>query len=513
MAYTPSNPNGQATSANSAPVVIASDQSNVPVTLGYGSMDTFGKLMTSHSHNDIDLQFFRDDPNNILTITTANGGAATAQSGYALFSTSTATAGSIRGVSTDKTHYHSGGEIYSMMAVAFISGGQATSFQRVGLYDTNDGFYIGYENTTFGVTVRNGASNTFTAQASFNVDTLTGTAESKFTRNGTPEAIDFTKLNVFRIRFGWLGAAPVKFEVLAPDGNWVLFHVIRQPNLSDTPHINNADLPMTLEATKTAGATNIQINTTCWGAGIQFDDMQWSETSTLGTAVNSVVEYNINGLGSASMYIATTTTGTMIFEVSIDGKVWFTHPSIIDPNIGGTDLLISAAFTPTSGTYYKVPLTGFKNLRARTVTTLGAPVAINFVGDVHDVFTDMAPAPHNIGYAFVHRDAEYTTAQTGAALWTPASGRRFVVTDITITTGGTTAGIVTLWQGASGDTTYTAGTDPAVFRGEFAPSNTTKPGVVKSFTPPFTATVVDHVLRVTTSAAMTVYIQVNGYEI
>ena len=32
MSYNPNNPNGQATSANSAPVVIASDQSAVPVS-------------------------------------------------------------------------------------------------------------------------------------------------------------------------------------------------------------------------------------------------------------------------------------------------------------------------------------------------------------------------------------------------------------------------------------------------------------------------------------------------
>lgn len=37
MAYNPQNPNGQATSANSAPVVIASDQSAFPVTANAGT--------------------------------------------------------------------------------------------------------------------------------------------------------------------------------------------------------------------------------------------------------------------------------------------------------------------------------------------------------------------------------------------------------------------------------------------------------------------------------------------
>lgn len=514
MAYNPNNINGQATMANSAPVVLASDQTNVPMTIANnGIIDTFGKLMVSQQSNNIDVQFFRDDPNNTLTITAAGGGTATQQPGYAQFATSTGTTGSIKGVSLDKTHYHSGGEIFTLITAAWLDGGQATSFQRVGLYDTNDGIFIGYENTTFGITIRTGGVDTQTPKASWNVDTLVGGSTSKFTRNGVPEAIDLTKTNIFRMRFGWLGSAPLRFEVLSPDGEWVLFHIIRQPNLSATPSIQTPDLPITLEITKTAGATNIRMNTNCWGAGIQYESGDWTETSTLGTAVNSEVVYNIQGLGSASVYVATTTTGTMIFEVTIDGKTWFTHGGVIDPNIGGTDLLVQGAVTPTSGTYYKVPVTGYRSLRIRTATTLGTAVSLYFMGDTHDIFHDVSPAPHNLGYALVHKDGEYTTAQTGTNLWVPATGKKYVITDLTITTGGTTAGLVTLFQAATGTTAYAAGTTPAIFRGNFAPSATAYPGVTKSFPVPYVSTTADHTLHVTTSAAMTVYIQVNGYEI
>ena len=130
-----------------------------------------------------------------------------------------------------------------------------------------------------------------------------------------------------------------------------------------------------------------------------------------------------------------------------------------------------------------------------------------------DVRIDAAAAPHLYDFTNVHKDAEYTAAQTGTALWTPASGKRFVVVGFVIATGGTTAGIVTLWQGAAADTTYTAGTDPAIFRGEFAPSATARPGVVREFPTGYLSTTADHILRVTTSAAMTVYIQVDGYEV
>jgi hypothetical protein len=514
MAYNPNNANGSATSANSAPVVIASDQS--PIKVGtVGTTDIFGILRTSSSHNDIDIQFFRDDPNNTLTVTTASGGTVTQTAGYAQFATSTATTGSIKGVSVDKTHYHSGGELYCLFTAAWLDGGVATSFQRIGLYDTSNGFFIGYENTTFGISVRAGGTDTQTAKASWNVDTLVGGATSKFTRGGTPEAINLALLNVFRVRFGWLGSANVNFEVMSPDGEWVLFHQIRQPNLAATPSIQNPDLPMTAEITKTAGATNIRINSNCWGAGIQYEIHDWSENSTLSATTGQAVEYNTSSLGSASIYVATTAaSGTIIFEANIDGKTWFTHPGVIDPNLLTSDTIVEGAIAATAGNYYLIPLTGFKSFRVKTFSTLANAVVLYFVGDTHDLFLpDLAPSPHNIGYTQIHRDRAYTTAQTSTSFYAPtATTKKFVITDFTITTGGTTAGVVNLYDATSG-TAFAQNTTPAIFTGEFAPSTTSRPGITKDFKVPYISTTANNNIMITTSAAMTIYVQVNGYEI
>jgi hypothetical protein len=108
--------------------------------------------------------------------------------------------------------------------------------------------------------------------------------------------------------------------------------------------------------------------------------------------------------------------------------------------------------------------------------------------------------------------AQYTTAQTGTALWTPASTKAVVITSLQIQSGGTTAGTCVLWFGATGDTTYTRGTDAAVFDGEFVPSATNKPGVVMTFPTPIRGTA-DYVLRVTTTGSQTVTFTVWGYEI
>lgn len=360
-----------------------SSSTPLPVNLPISMLDSFGKVQAVNCINDIDVQFFRDVPANLVTVTTANGGSATQTTGLVQFATSTATNGSAKGVSLDTVMYRSGGEIYALMTAAWIDGGAATSYQRIGLYDTNNGVYIGYENTTFGIVVRQGGvDGTQTAKTSFNIDTLVGAAGSKFTRAGTPEAIDLAKLNVFRIRFGWLGAAPIKFEVLSPDGEWVLFHVIRQPNNATTPHIYSTDLPITCDLAKTAGAGNLRLNTACWGAGVTYDKTDIVGSGTLGTAANSAVNYQTQGVAALQVRCGTSTTGTMIFEGTVDGTNWVTMPNVwLVGAAGAPDTPVSAAVTPTSANIYRVPVANFRGVRVRTATTLGATVILHVQGE------------------------------------------------------------------------------------------------------------------------------------
>lgn len=358
----------------------------------YGTIDTFGKMQMVSSINEIDVQFFRDDPANLVTVATTNGGTATRTTGSLQLATSTATNGTVKATSFDHILYRSGGEVYAFFTAAWLDGGVADCVQRIGLYNATDGFYIGYEGTTFGVVTRaGGVDGAQVAKASFNVDTLTGGAGSKFTRAGSPEAIDLTKLNVFRIRFGWLGSAPVRFEVMSPDGEWVLFHIIRQPNLSATPHIQDVDLFMEAHLAKTAGATNVRLVSSCWGAGSTYDKTDIVGSDTLGTTVNNAVTYNVMGLGTIQIYVGTSTTGTIAFETTIDGKTWITHPSnYLLGDTGLTDAVVAATVTPVAGDIYRMQCTGFRAIRVRTATTLGATVALAVQGDARTSMVNIA---------------------------------------------------------------------------------------------------------------------------
>jgi len=115
-------------------------------------------------------------------------------------------------------------------------------------------------------------------------------------------------------------------------------------------------------------------------------------------------------------------------------------------------------------------------------------------------------------YTLTSKSAQYTTAQTGVALWTPTAGKKLAITSYQIQVGETTAGTAQLWfESSNGDTAYTRGTDLALFDGEFAPSATMKPGVIQ--TGLWIAGGVDFDLRVTTSTTITITFTVWGYEI
>jgi hypothetical protein len=112
----------------------------------------------------------------------------------------------------------------------------------------------------------------------------------------------------------------------------------------------------------------------------------------------------------------------------------------------------------------------------------------------------------------VWKQVEATTAQTGTTIWDPTSGKRIAVTSLQIGTGGTTAGLLTIWFGDNADTTFTQGTDQVLFRGVLTPTSTSTPGGFDNLPHPIFCTTADRELHYTTSANITVYITVYGYE-
>lgn len=285
-----------------------------------GTVDSLGRLLAAEAVNQIDIQFFRDTPANLTTVSVAGGGATSQLNGGGKWETSTATTCNAKSVTTQNTIYRSGSEVYCIFTVLFTTPTDSTNvnWQRIGLYDDNNGFFMGYEKDVFGITTRRAASDVQVAKASFSEDTLTGAAGSFFTRDGVPEAVNFTKFNVFRIRFGWFGSAPAFFEILSPDGHWVIFHMTLQPNNATFPHIEDPDLPMTLHANKASSdGTNLVMRSNCWAAGVTTGALPLNETltdETLATINRNVIV----GKTAGGDYINVQTTNSGNLKIALD---------------------------------------------------------------------------------------------------------------------------------------------------------------------------------------------------
>jgi hypothetical protein len=284
--------------------------------------DVLGAAVTAVRNNEVELSFFDSFNSDIITNTTASGGSATISGGHARYRTGTNATGEAKGVSVYSCKYRPAHEQYCFFTAAFTAG-VANSFQRIGLYDTNNGFFIGYEGTSFGVTLRTGASDTTTARASWNGDALDGSAGSLFTRGGNPEAINLTYSNLYRIRFAWLGSASVYFEVFSPDGNWVTFHTIKIPNSQLDPSIQNPELPITIHVAKTSGASDLSLYSACVASGTTSADFPINETLneySLAKLTRSVITGQTSAGGGGFVNVKVAPSGSLITALGdIDG--------------------------------------------------------------------------------------------------------------------------------------------------------------------------------------------------
>ena len=187
-----------------------------------------------------------------------------------IVTSSTNTTGAARIESKKTLRYRAGHEGYAFFTCLWANGGVAGATQFAGLFDTTDGFFLGYNGLDF-VVCRRKDSVTLPV-SEFNGD-------PEFTAKFNP-----LKLNIFQITYAWLGTAPVNFWWMNESGEWVLIHRMNLPNSLTGPSVTNPVLPIALEVIKTSGATSIVMKSASWHAGISHDGDTQGDRWFAGTA-------------------------------------------------------------------------------------------------------------------------------------------------------------------------------------------------------------------------------------
>jgi hypothetical protein len=317
--------------------------------------DIFNAAVVGQKYNQIEIDFNTAPGATLITNTTGGGGTITQANGQSTYATSISSNGQAKSVSVQTLNYRPGNESFVMFTASFtVSAGFTTSYQRIGLYDANNGFYIGFEGRDFGITKRTAGVNTFISQANFNGDKLDGLNGSKFTRDGYIEPINFGYSNLFRIRFGWLGSASIIFEIMSPDGNWVIFNTIKQPNSAQAPSLTNPNLPMTIDANKNGSGSGIAMSmtTTCWAAGTTSGYVKITDVLTdnsLASITRSVITGVTTGGGGGYVNVKVNPSGSLVTDSTVSGTVAATQSGTWNiNNISGTVSLPTGAATETT---------------------------------------------------------------------------------------------------------------------------------------------------------------------
>ena len=308
---------------------------------------TFGDKITVDRQADIEEQFHYNINTETLTTTTANSGAASVENDMLKLSSSTNTAGSVKVTTKRIIRYRPGFEGYALFTALWENEGVATSVQHIGPTGDNDGYYIGYTNTNFVVGRRAGGTDTEVVESNFNGGDISG--------------LDKTKLNIFRITWGWLGTATITFEWKSPTG-WVIMHQMLLENSLTRPHVNNPVLPIQAEVTKTAGATDIIMRSGSWNGGMMGEDkgagdrfflahVDAAAVSTQQVLFNlqnqATFQSKTNRVEVEMILINASTDGSKTVELAFYRNLAITNPSWSDINATNSVMRIDTAGTVT----------------------------------------------------------------------------------------------------------------------------------------------------------------------
>ena len=192
--------------------------------------------------------------------TITNGGTVTQANAMAVLDTSTTTNSTALLQSKKEAKYRAGLGANFRFTALYTSPVSGTE-QLAGLADEagssqpfKNGYMIGYIGTTFGVHRFSNDTITTVALASCD-DPLDGTGASGMT-------IDQTKINVFEIRYQYLGAGRIDFLIEDDStGEFVIFHSINYANTATEPSVYMPNFRATFWADNGATTSNIILKT------------------------------------------------------------------------------------------------------------------------------------------------------------------------------------------------------------------------------------------------------------
>ena len=210
----------------------------------------FGALKVTDPTPQIAMTFDRpfDEDRDVVNTVTGTG-SLTAQYNRSLLRVKSGGIGTAECTSKDTVRYIAGTTVESYFTANFVGTPAAGDTMYIGIFDTEDGIYLGYNGTNFVVGYRN-----------INKD---GGTEPDVQQVVDMSAYDLTKIHRFRIRFGYLGVGNISFEIKTGTQWNELYTFETDGAFTDRTHVGTLFVPMCAQVVSTTGA-DIEILSGSW---------------------------------------------------------------------------------------------------------------------------------------------------------------------------------------------------------------------------------------------------------
>ena len=340
----------------------------------HANLGAFGDLETMPLTPVCHLSFVTGTRTQLLSSTVANSATVDTNVGRLRLQSGTNVAGSAIAQSVRPVSYRPGQGITARFTALFTAG-KASSTQIAGMGNADDGYFFGYNGTAFGISIRKGGTDTWTAQTAWNGDVCDGTGASGFT-------LDPSKGVPLMIKYPFLGYGNIRFYIQNPATSlWILVHTIQYAGTSAAIQIGNPSLSFYAQSLNAGNNTNLIIY--IGSVGVFIDGPRVFLGPMFGTdnaKATVTTETNLLSLKSATTVNGVTNRGLVrIRQISL----------ITDSNLG------------------------YATFRIRKGTTLGGtPSYAAISGTTADEGVTLTSAQ-----SVVSRDTAGTTISGGDVLW------------------------------------------------------------------------------------------------
>lgn len=308
-----------------------------------------------------------DYPYNInssqVNTTTANGGTVTQANSQAVLQTGTNSAGSAILESIISARYSPGQGQIGRFTAAFTAG-KANSQQEIGIGDSTDGFFFGYQGATFGIFRRQNGTDFFIPQSQWNgLDRFDGNGPSGATINPTLG-------NVYMIRYQWLGYGAIRYWIEDPTtGVLTLVHTILYANTVITPSVFNPNLPVHARVVNSGNATNLTLLSASMGIYAEGPPNETGVRWSVGNRKTGITtETSVFALQNKSTFAGATNRARIHVDSigsALSGGPDSQYRLVLNPTLGGSPSFTDIATTQSVAAFdvAGTTVTGGRELR------------------------------------------------------------------------------------------------------------------------------------------------------